>query len=218
MRTLAVLLASLFVLAAHAETTVERFTADDEWPAFMNPDGSLAPNIINPGEFFCTGGGETVEPFVCEGGNGIVINGTQMVSCATNSDPHDGRVEGLVWFDITAIWDAKYTGPVAGHWRIIPGACGDLSALETATTYWEGTYKGRRKLVMGPELPTWISKLRMVGHGVGDLEGQTVKAREIIKTYYIVPAPWELLPEDFQMLLGGTGPEGKAFIRIKSED
>ncbi len=218
MKILIIVLASLFALSVHAETTVERFTGDDEWMPFMMPDGSLAPNIIDPGTYICTGGGQSVEPFVCEGGNGIVIQGTQMVSCATNSDPYDERIEGLLWFDITAIWDAKYTGPVAGRWRIIPGACGDLSALESATTYWEGTYKGRRRLETGTDLPTWVSKLRLVGHGVGDLAGQTVKGREIIKTYYLVPAPWELLPEEFQLLLGGTGPEGKWVLKVRSED
>ena len=71
---------------------------------------------------------------------------------------------------------------------------------------------------MGADLPTWVSRLRLVGHGVGDLAGQTVKGREIIKTYYLVPGPWELLPEDFQLLLGGTGPEAKAVIKIKQKD
>ncbi len=218
MKILLVLFASLFALAAHADPAVERFTGDDEWTPFALPDGTLVPNIIDPGTYVCTGGGESVEPFICEGGNGIVIQGTQMISCATNSNPYDKRIEGLLWFDITAIWDAKYTGPVAGRWRIIPGACGDPSVLQSATTYWEGTYKGRRKLVTDAGLPTWVSKLRLVGHGVGDLEGQTIKGREIIKTYYLVPAPWELLPEDFQMLLGGTGPEGKSVIKIRKED
>ena len=217
MKILLVLFATLFALTVHAETTVERFTADDEWPALIGPDGNPAPNIIDPGTFFCTGGGTVVEPFVCEGGSGIVIQGTQMVSCIKNSEPYDSRVEGLAWFDISAIWNASYTGPVAGHWRIIPGTC-DLSALHNPVTYWEGTYTGKRKFKMGPVLPTWITRLKLVGDGYGNLEGQTVKAREIVKTYYLVPTPWELLPEDFQMLLGGTGPEGKAVIKIKTKD
>ena len=217
MKILLVVLSSLFALTVHAEPTVERFTVDDEWPVLMAPDGSAAPNIIDPGDFFCTGGGKTVDPFVCEGGNGIVIQGTQMITCYANSNPYDSRLEGLGWFDITAIWDAKYTGKVAGRFRIVPGPC-DMSALENPTTYWEGTYKGRRKLVTGPELPTWVSRLRFVGYGVGDLEGQIIKGREIIETYYLVPGPWELLPEDFQALIGGTGPEGKAVIKITTED
>ncbi len=87
MRILITLLLSLFALGAHAEHNVERFFADDEWPAFPGPDGMPVPNIIAPGEFFCTGGGEVVGPFLCEGGSGIVITGTEMVSCAVNARP-----------------------------------------------------------------------------------------------------------------------------------
>ncbi len=217
MKTLITLLLSLFALSVHAEGNVERFFADDEWPAFPGEDGMPAPNIIAPGEFFCTGGGVTVGPFLCEGGSGIVITGTEMMSCAVNARPYDdGRVEGTIWFDITAIWNESYTGRVAGRWRIVPGPC-DVAALENPETYWEGTYTGRRRYQMGPILPTWITRLKLTGEGFGDLAGQSVVAREVIETYYIVPTPWELLPEEVQQIIG-TGPEGRVRIKITRSD
>jgi hypothetical protein len=219
MKTLLALLISLIALTVQAETHIERFIAADEWPVFQQPDGQLLPNIIAPGEFFCTGGGSPApdRPFECDGGNGVVLRGTEMVSCLSNADPDDDRpLAGIVWFDITAIWDSSYTGPVAGKWRIIPGECDptNLAVLENPDTYWEGTYTGRRTYRMGHHLPTWITRLKLVGYGVGDLAGQEIKAREVVRTYYIVPTPWELLPAELQDLIG-TGPEGVAWIKIK---
>ncbi len=214
MKTLITVLLSLFALTVHAEGNVERFIVDDEWPAFTDENGMPAPNIIAPGEFFCTGGGEAVAPFLCEGGNGIVIRGTEMMSCVGNARPYsDGRLEGTAWFDLTAIWSSSYTGPVAGRWRIVPGEC-DVAALQDPDNYWEGTYTGRRFYVMGPQMPVWITRLKFVGYGVGDeLAGQTMEAREVIKTFYIVPTPWELLPPEVQQIIG-TGPEGRVRVKI----
>ena len=218
MRILVSLFLSLFALTAQAEATVERYITADEWPAFPGPDGTPMPNIIAPGEFICTGGGTPApdRPFECDGGNGVVLRGTEMVSCLSNANPFDDRpMTGTIWFDITAIWDSSYTGPVAGKWRIVPGACDlTLSALQDPHTYWEGTYTGKREYRLGPFLPTWITRLKLVGYGVGDLAGQEIIAREIIRTFYIVPTPWELLPVELQQVLG-TGPEGIAWVKIK---
>ena len=58
MKTLIVLIAGLFAMAAQAQTTFEYFTVEDQWPAFGEcPNCS---NIIVPGEFYCTGGGEPI--------------------------------------------------------------------------------------------------------------------------------------------------------------
>ena len=62
MKTLFVLLASLFAVTAQAQTVFEHFTAYDQWVPIELPDGTLLPNIIVPGEFFCTGGGEPDRP------------------------------------------------------------------------------------------------------------------------------------------------------------
>lgn len=212
MKILFTLLISLFVLTAQAQTTLEDFTAADDWPdlSAYGPFG----NIIEAGEFFCTGGGEPnpnpFAPFTCVGGNGIHIRGTQMVSCLTASDPYDPRVEGFVWFDIAANWDVDYTGPVSGIWRIVPYPECDWSVLFNPNiefdTYWEGTYTGKREF----EFPAWITTLKLVGYGMGELAGQKIKATEEITTYSPLPLPWELLGL-------GTGPEGLADITIMTE-
>lgn len=204
MKILLAILASLFALTAQAQTTFEHVAATDEWPAFEGPDGSLLPNIIYPGEFFCTGGGEPVGLFECSGGKGIHIRGTEMISYIGNSDPYDQRVEGIAWYDIAANWDSDYTGPVMGNWRIDPYAC---------EGYWEGTYTGKRELVLDAnQPPRWITSLKLVGYGMGDLAGQKMKATEVITTFTPVPLPWELLG------MGMTGPEGLVDIKIIMED
>jgi len=211
MKILFTLLAALFALTVQAQTTFEHFTAEDNWPVL----GEFG-NIIEPGKFFCTGGGEPdpAAPFTCIGGNGIHIRGTQMVSCSTASEPYDPRVEGFVWFDFAANWDLAHTGPVSGNWRIVPYPECDWSVLFNPNvefdTYWEGTYTGKREFVFGPELPKWITSLKLVGFGTGDLAGQKIKATEEITTYSPVPVPWELLGL-------GTDPEGLVDITIRTK-
>ena len=218
MKILLTILASMFALTAQAQTTFEHFTAEDEWPAFEAPDGTPMPNIIFPGEFFCTGGGEPIvldsgpPTFQCTGGKGIHLRDTEMISYIGDSEPYDPRVEGIAWFDIAANWDSDYTGPVIGNWRIDPYAF-----MEDPNTYWEGTYVGKRELVLEPSLPPkWITSLKLVGYGMGNLAGQKMKATEVITTYYSVPTPWELLPVELQALIG-TGPEGSVDITIITE-
>jgi hypothetical protein len=213
MKILITLLASLLAFSVQAETVFEHFVVEDEWPALEGPDGNPAPNIIYPGEFFCTGGGESVGPFLCEGGKGIHIRGTEMISFVGNSQPYDPRVEGMAWFDVNANWDSDYSGPVMGSWRIEPYAF-----INDPDTYWEGTYTGKRELLPDTMVPTWISKLKFVGYGVGELAGQKMKATEIITTYGSpVPVPYELLPEELQAIVG-TGPEGVLEVTIITEN
>jgi len=217
MKILFTLLACLFALSAPAQTTFEQFTTVDEWPAFPGPGGEPMPNIINPGEFICTGGGEPTGLFECEGGNGIHIRGTEMLSCMHSSDPHDTRLEGTMWFNINANWDVAYTGPVSGNWKLFKSPMCDPSVAYDPDNFWAGTYTGKRELVMDPVLgPTWISKLKVVGYGTGTLFGQNIKATEVITTYSPLPLPWELLPPALQAVIG-TGPEGLAEITIITE-
>ena len=216
MKTLLTLFISLFALGAQAQTTFEHFTMDDEWPVFGEyPD--IQPNILDPGEFFCTGGGEPVGMFECLGGNGIHIRGTQMMSCATNVSPDDdGRLQGTIWFDFNANWDASYSGPVSGNWRIVPGPACDWLALIEPDNFWEGTYTGKRELVPGSYPATWVTSLKLRGYGVGELlAGQKIKATEVITTFSPLPVPWEMLPPELQAYTG-TGPEGKAEVTIKT--
>jgi hypothetical protein len=226
MKILLTMLISLFALTAQAQTTFEHFTADDEWPTFEGPGGQPMPNIIFAGEFYCTGGGEPIvvpdapPTFQCDGGKGIHIRNTEMISFMGNSQPPDPRLEGLVWFDLAANWDSDYTGPVIGNWRIEP-----FAYMEDPTTYWEGTYVGTRELVPDSSLPPgvqkWVTTLKLVGYGMGSLDGQQVRATEAVTTYGTaldpLPVPWELLPGWLQGMIGGTGPEGLAEITIITE-
>jgi hypothetical protein len=208
MKILLTLLGSLFVLNVQAETTFEHFTGEDEWPVFGEYP-NLLPNIINPGEFFCTGGGEPIGLFECDGDKGIHIRGTEMMSCSVNLIPDDGgRLTGTIWFDINANWDANYTGPVSGNWRIVPSLGCDWSFLINPQTFWQGTYTGRRELVTDS---TWVTTLKLVGYGIGDVAGQQLKATEVITTFTPIPLPWELLGA------GLVGPEGYVEITIITE-
>jgi len=219
MKTLLILSASLFAMTAQAQTTFEHFTVEDQWPPLVAPDGTLVPNIIVPGEFFCTGGGEPIVPFGCDGGNGIHIRDTEAVSCLTEQMTHDWRLEGMAWWNLSANWDSDKTGPVAGIWRIVPGECIDMDLVmnpetywDDVYTYWEGTYTGKRELVPDPEAPLqvkWVSTLKFVGQGMGDLAGQKMTAVETITTYYPSPAPGEFF--------GIYEPEGILDVTIKTK-
>jgi hypothetical protein len=219
MKTLLILTVSLFAMTAQAQTTFEHFTVEDQWPPLVAPDGTLIPNIIVPGEFFCTGGGEPIVPFGCDGGNGIHLRDTQMVSCLTEQMTHDWRLEGMAWWDLSANWNSDNTGPVSGIWRIVPGECIDMDLVmnpdtywDDVYTYWEGTYTGKRELVPDPEAPLqvkWISTLKFVGQGMGDFAGQKMKAVETITTYYPNPVPGEFF--------GITEPEGILEVTIKTK-
>ena len=206
-------------MTAQAQTTFEHFTVEDQWPPLIAPDGTLVPNIIIPGEFFCTGGGEPIVPFGCDGGNGIHIRDAEAVSCLTEQMTHDSRLEGMAWWSLSANWDSDKTGPVAGIWRIVPGECIDMDLVmnpetywDDVYTYWEGTYTGKRELVPDPEAPLqvkWVSTLKFVGQGMGDLAGQKMTAVETITTYYPSPAPGEFF--------GIYEPEGILDVTIKTK-
>ena len=209
MKILLTLLGCLFVLNVHAETTFENFTVADDWPAFEGPGGELMPNIIFPGEFFCTGGGEPVvldlapPTFQCMGGDGIHIRNTEMISFLGGSNPEDWRVEGTAWFDFAANWDLDYTGPVFGNWRI-----DTYTFMQDPDTYWEGTYTGKREFAPSPIGPTWITTLKFRGYGMGDLAGQQLQATEVVTTFTPIPLPYELLG------VGLLGPEGHVEITL----
>lgn len=219
MKTLIALIASLFAMTAQAQTVFEHFTVEDQWLAF-----GVCPNctsIVVPGEFYCTGGGEPDPnvPAGCEGGNGIHIRDAQGVSCVSEPATHDWRLEGMAWWTLSANWDSLNTGPVSGIWRIVPGECPDMDLVmnpepywDDIYTYWEGTHTGAREMVLDPYAPLgvkWISTIKYVGQGMGDLAGQKMKAVETITTYYPTPAPGEAF--------GITDPEGIVEVTIKTK-
>ena len=221
MKTLLVLVASLFALTAQAQVVFEHFTAEDQWLPLVAPDGTLLPNIIVPGEFTCTGGG-TPDPNVpigCVGGNGIHIRNAEGISCILESATFDPRLNGMAWWDLYANWDSDNSGPVSGIWRVVPGECIDMAIVmdpetywDGIDTYWEGTYTGKREMVPDLDAPLgrkWVSTLKFVGQGMGDLMGQKFRAIETITTYYPSPAPGEFF--------GITEPEGVLEVTIKTK-
>jgi hypothetical protein len=225
MKILFILITSLFALTAQAQTVFEHFTVEDQWLPLVAPDGTLVPNIIVPGEFECTGGGEPVAPIGCDGGTGIHIRDAQGVSCLTEPATLDWRLQGMAWWNLAANWDSLNTGPVSGIWRIVPrnpgdpGDCIDMALImdpenywDGVYTYWEGTYTGKRELIPDPEAPLdvkWVSTLKFVGQGMGDLAGQKMMAVETITTYYPSPAPGEFF--------GISDPEGILEVTIKTK-
>jgi hypothetical protein len=221
MKTLLILTASLFAMTAHAQTTFEQFTAYDQWVPLVAPDGTLMPNIIAPGEFYCTGGGEPdpTVPIGCVGGTGIHIRDLQGISCVIEPTMLDSRLNGMAWWNLGANWDSDKTGPVSGIWRIMPGDCIDMALImdpesywDDLYTYWEGTYTGMRQMVPDSEAPIgvkWISTIKYVGQGMGDLAGQKMIAVETITTYFPSPAPGEFF--------GIFEPEGILDVTIKTK-
>lgn len=224
MKTLFVLIASLFAFTAQAQTVFEHFVMEDQWVPLVAPDGTWMPNIIVPGEFFCTGGGEPdpAAPIGCIDGNGIHIRGAQGVSCVSEPATNDTRLTGMAWWELGANWDADNTGPVSGIWRIVPGDCIDMALIidpenywENLYTYWEGSYTGKREIVPAPDDPAavfgfkWISTIKYVGQGMGDLAGQRMMAVETITTYFPSPLPGEFF--------GVFEPEGIVDVTIKTK-
>ncbi len=224
MKSLFILIASLFAMTAQAQTVFEHFTVYDQWLPLVAPDGTVGPNMIVPGEFYCTGGGEPdpTVPLGCEGGNGMHIRDVQMVSCAFEPATQDWRLEGTAWWDFSANWDSLKTGPVSGNWRILPGDCINMALVmdpdnfwDGVYTYWEGTYTGKREIVMDPLDPKaidgikWVSTLKFVGQGMGNLAGQKLKAVETITTYYPSPLPGEFF--------GDLEPEGILDLTIQTK-
>ena len=219
MKTLFALIASLFAMTAQAQTVFEHFTLEDQWPAFGECPNCTS--LVVPGEFYCTGGGEPDPnlPVGCVGGNGIHIRDAQGVSCVSEPLTNDWRLEGMAWWTLSANWDSLNTGPVSGIWRIVPGECMYLDIImnpetywDDIYTYWEGTFTGKREMVLDPLAPLgvkWISTLRYVGQGMGDLAGQKMKATETITTYYPAPAPGEAFDIN--------DPEGILDVTIKTK-
>mgnify|MGYP002067294185 CR=1 FL=1 len=146
----------------------------------------------------------------------LVRQGKKTATCAALSD-FDGEPEAMPVVgrcDIAANWDLDYTGPVSGTWMIVPGPC-HMGALDDPYTFWAGTYTGKREVVPDFDNPSnplhvkWITTLKFVGIGMGDLAGQKIKATEVITTFSPVPVPWELVP-----FVPADGPEGEVDITI----
>lgn len=225
MKTLFVVVASLFAMGVQAQTTFEYFSLEDNWPAIG--ECPLCSNIIVQGEVYCTGGGEST-PTGCVDGNGIHIRDAQGISCLSDPVTGNWRVEGMAWWELAANWDSLSTGPVSGIWRIVPmdpEDCPDMSIVtdpenywDDIDIYWEGTYTGKREYVFDPDDPyaqalggfKWVSTLKLIAQGMGGaLVGQKMHAIETITTYYPAPLPGEAF--------GIAAPKGAAEVTIKTK-
>ena len=190
-RTMVALLALL--LAAGAQAKTEK--TDVLWYEDFPPD-----MLIEIGSFTCTGGGEPMGLFVCSEGSGIHVRGMAGYTCLLDEA---GAVIATTWFDFNANWDAAYTGPVHGEWKVFMGSeCSKDVALADHESFFAGTYSGKRTVAPsadGVPLPlTWYGTWKLNGFGVGDYEGVQFKSVNEYETYnpflfqyeFIEPAVW----------------------------
>lgn len=142
--------------------------------------------------FECTGGGIPVAPFTCSEG-GIHLRGLQGYTCLLNEDM---EVIATGWFSLNANWDADYTGPVYGEWKVFMGSeCNMLVAFSPHDSYYAGTYSGKRRVELSPQgFPVWSGNWKLDGYGVGDFEGQQFKSINEYVTFHPLIFDYESIP------------------------
>lgn len=145
------------LIAASAQAATERIELQwyEDFPPDMTTDW---------GYFECTAGGQPTGPFTCDQG-GIHIRGLEGYTCLLDGE---GQIVATTWFSLNANWDAAYTGPVYGEWKVIPGnECSKDIALAAHDSYFAGTYSGKRKVQPSePGIPlpmTWIGRWKRIG-------------------------------------------------------
>ena len=119
-------------------------------------------------------------------------------SCMTTDDP---RTTGVGVFSIKGNFGADSSGPVWGTWKIVPTADCDKDGLYpeqlvmTSTTFWQGTWNGKRLYFSDNGFNVWVGELKIVGKGIGgDIHGLHFNGTELIRTYTPFPLPYEFLP------------------------
>ena len=92
-------------------------------------------------------------------------------SCMTSNDP---RMTGVGLYTSNGNFDADSSGPVWGKWKAVPMVDCNKDAvftdgyedlLEQATSYWLGTWNGRRQF--DPDMNVWIGELNVDAKGFG---------------------------------------------------
>lgn len=206
----ALLLAVCFSLTAYAQVQVDEVSFESDWPL----EFLLATPEIN-----CPGGTLALNMGVpyCDSASGqMLVRGSEIYSCLGNSFPFDPRVEGTVWIEINANWDANYTGPGWGRFILVPGEACDAGSLINPEVYWKGSWQGRREIVSDTPM-TWVHTIQVLGHGVGgELEGLKMRGTEVLTLFTPMAVSYEYL-----CLMGypcPTGPESFAVAEIKSKD
>jgi len=182
-------IATLLLLAS-AAVYADSVRIDVEWYEDFPPD-----MVLQLGAFKCTGGGVPLDLFTCSEGSGINIRGLEGYTCLL--DPN-GAIVATTWFSLNANWDAAYTGPVHGEWKVIPGSeCGLAIALADHDSYLAGTYSGKRSVMPSDEgvpLPlTWFGTWKLNGFGVGDYEGIQFKSVNEYVTYSPILFQYEFI-------------------------
>ena len=150
--------------------------------------------------FECTGGGVPVGPFACSEG-GIHLRGLQGYTCLLDENMD---VIATTWFSMNANWDADYTGPVHGEWKVFmvdpedpddPG-CSMQVAFTPHDSYYVGTFSGKRRVELSPMgYPVWYGSWKLDGYGVGDFEGIQFKSVNDYVTYHPIIFDYESIPD-----------------------
>jgi hypothetical protein len=137
-------------------------------------------------------------------------------SCMTSNDP---RMNGIGLYTSNGNFDADSSGSVWGTWMMVPTEDCDKDGpypeelVMTATTYWDGTWRGLRQVYSVNGFNVWIGELKLVGRGVGEeFDGLHFKGTEWIETYTPSPIPYEFLPPVLGLF---DEPEGKFVGTIK---
>lgn len=156
--------------------------------------------VADLGAFECTGGGVPVDLFTCVVGDepgGIHIRGMEGYTCLMDENM---EIVATTWFSINANWDASFTGPVHGEWKVIMGSeCNKGVALADHDSYFAGTYTGKRKFVSSPGdiMPYyWYGKWKLDGYGIGDFDGIQFKSVNEYVTYSPIMFQYEIFDPD----------------------
>jgi len=200
--------------AAHAATEKTDLLWYEDFPQMeIDPDLSYF-------FFECAGGGVPVGPFACSEG-GIHLRGLQGWTCLLNENM---EVIATTWFELNANWDADYTGPLYGEWKVFMGSeCNMLVAFSPHDSYYIGTFTGKRRLELTPTGPVWYGSWKLDGYGVGDLEGVQFKSVNDYVTFHPMIFDYESIPlwypgsmDDWPAGIEDM-PEGTIYVRLIEE-
>lgn len=177
-------------------------------------------NPLSPSTITCPGGELVVDPVIgpyCADSKSGRLHFRDGVlwSCLTFNDP---RLTGVAVASSNGNFDANSTGSVWGTWMIVPtpdcdkdGAYPD-ELVKNATSFWQGTWNGKRQINSVNGFNFWVGTLEYVGKGFGDLDGLHFTGKEWITMYTPLPVPYEFLPAALGLY---DEPEGVLIGEIK---
>jgi len=172
--------------------TRTEITGDDNWGWQGGPESDST--------IICPGGELVGPPPGCADSNTdrLHLRDGAGWSCMTSNDM---RMTGVGVYTSNFNWDPDSNGPAWGKWKLVPVADCDKDAvfsdayadlLEQATSYWLGTWHGRRQF--DSDQNAWISELSADAKGFGgDIDGLQFKGTMWITTFTPFPMPYEYL-------------------------